>query len=72
MIGEKSREPTFTRKVSHDDFHHGSISLQEVRERKLPLYFILVPRFDVWLKVMLLQVFFLEPFFLHILDSSGS
>ena len=72
MIGGNSIEPTFTRKIFHDDFHHGAIYVQEVRERKNPLSFILVSRFNVWLIVMLLQVLLLEPFFPNIWDFDGN
>ena len=72
MVGVESREPSFTRNLFHDDFHHGDIPIEEVRERNDPFYFIIVPWLDVWLIVMTFQVFFLEPLFTNIWNSSGS
>ena len=72
MVGVESGEPSFSRKLIHDDFHRGGIPIEEVRERKDPFSFILVPWLDVWLIVMIFQVFFLEPLFTNIWNSSGN
>ena len=71
MVGLDSWEPSFSRKVPHDDFHHVGIPIHEVRERKEPFSFILVPWLDIWVKVMTLQVLFLVPFFTNIWNYGG-
>ena len=63
MIGIESRKPPLTGEVFHDDFHHGNISVKEMRERKNCLFFILVSWFKILPIVAMIEVSLLKPFF---------
>jgi len=63
MIGVQSRKFSLTRKIFHNDPHHRGMLVFKEPERKGPLLFIPVPRFDVWLMVVLIQILCFIPFF---------
>lgn len=57
MVCVEPREPSFTREVLHDDFHHGGIPIKKVAEREDPSPLISMQSFDEWFIILLLQIF---------------
>lgn len=57
MIGVEPREPSFTREVLHNDFHHGGIPIKKVAEREHLPPLISVQWFDEWFITLILQIF---------------
>ena len=72
MIGIESIKPSLTGEIFHDDFHHGDISVKEMRERKNFLFVILVSWFKIWLIVIMIVVSLFKPFFSYIWDPCSS
>ena len=52
VIGVQYRKFSLTYEIFHDDFHHGGIPVFKESERKDPLCFISIPRFDVGLIIV--------------------
>ena len=68
VIGVQSRKFSLTSEIFHDDFHHESILVFKEPERKKPFCFIYLPRFDVRLIIVFIQILCLVPFLSHILN----
>jgi len=56
MVDVEPREPSFTREVLHDYFHHGVIPIKKVVERKHPPPLIFVQWFDEWFIILIFQI----------------
>ena len=68
MIRIESRKPPLTGEVFRNDFHHGDISVKEMKERENCLFIILVSWFKIWLIVSMINFSFLKPFLSYIWD----
>ena len=71
MIGVQPGKSTLTCEIFHDDFHHGDILVFEKSERKKSLHFISIPRFDIRLIIVLIQVLGLVPLLPYIQNLGG-
>ena len=80
MIGIESKKPSLTGEVFHDDFHHGDISVKEMRERKIwqgderqeKLSFFHPCMFKIWLTIAMIEVSLFKPFLSYIWDPCSS
>lgn len=62
VISVQPGESSLTSEIFHEDFHHEGILVLKESERKNLVCLISVPRFDIRLIIMFVQVLCLVPF----------
>ena len=71
VIGIQPGKSTLTSEILHDDFHHGEILIFKKSERKKYFHLIYVPRFDIRLIIVFIQVLCLVPLLPYIWNPGG-